>query len=112
MTPSRLVPAFSSSCAAALSSTPVSRNRNADVVIVGSMRATSTRRGSDAMTRIGTPAGDEFVMRVGRHQCIPLRQRSPARDPVGLVGDAEPGLRIEPGPSSSRYSTSVVVRSR
>ena len=80
------MPAFSSSCAPAFSSTPVMRKRERGRR--SSARRRDTRRGSRASTRIGTPCGGELgVVRFEASAHSPAAAR-PSADPVGLGGDA------------------------
>src|SRR6476659_3450030 len=115
MTPRRLVPAFSSSCAPAFSSTPVTRNANAAAVTVGSLsRHEHAARivGDDAHRNAG---GDEFLVGIAPHQRIPLGERAPAIEPVGLAWYRQRRLDVEPRPElvaifDERRRASVVIR--
>src|SRR5690349_8143458 len=98
MTPMRLVPPFSNSCAAALSSTPVKRKANAAIVIVAGPLAA----GDEQAPRVGDDDAHrnaglrERGVRFQRHQRVALRERAPALDPVGFARNAARRLRIEP----------------
>ena len=101
MTPSTLVPALSSSCAPALSSTPVISSASA---ADGHRRLTITRRGSRASTRIGTPCAAEALV-IAR----PASSRSLAAGPP-RPGSTRPRSRTPcparrrwPSANSSRY---------
>src|SRR5690242_831383 len=94
ITPRTFVPALSSSCAVAFSTTPVIRNANALAVM-------PLAPGDDDVARIARghahrhAVASETFVRFGRHQCIAFVERAPARDPGARVGDALVGLGVE-----------------